>query len=49
MNLRQKFREWRVYSETVAELSRCSDRSLSDLGIRREDIRSVARVRARGF
>ncbi|MBX3568955.1 MAG: DUF1127 domain-containing protein [Rhizobiaceae bacterium] len=49
MTLRRKYREWLVYIETVSQLNRCSDRSLVDLGIKREDIRSVARLKARGF
>ena len=48
MNLQRKYREWRAYLETVSELTRCSDRSLDDLGIRREDIRTIARRKARG-
>ena len=42
MNLGQKYRQWVVYRETVSVLNECSDRSLDDLGIRREDIRAVA-------
>jgi uncharacterized protein YjiS (DUF1127 family) len=47
MNFRQKYREWVVYRDTVDKLTRCSDRSLADLGISREDIRAVARRHAR--
>ena len=47
MNFRQKYREWVVYRDTVDKLARCSDRSLADLGMSREDIRAVARRHAR--
>jgi uncharacterized protein YjiS (DUF1127 family) len=43
MNLIRDYRNWRVYRATVAELGRLSNRQLSDLGIRREDIKLVAR------
>ena len=43
MNIRKSFREWRMYRETVSELSRMSDRELSDLGISRSDIPFVSR------
>jgi uncharacterized protein YjiS (DUF1127 family) len=47
MNLRNTFRQWTTYLHTVEELNRCSDRDLADLGIRRADIRAVARKSAR--
>jgi uncharacterized protein YjiS (DUF1127 family) len=43
MNLIRNFRDWREYRSTVSELSRLSNRSLADLGIKRSDIRAVAR------
>jgi uncharacterized protein YjiS (DUF1127 family) len=43
MNLIRNYRNWRRYRETVSELSRLSNRELSDLGIARNDIRFVAR------
>lgn len=43
MNIRQKYTQWKTYFETVNELKRCSDRSLADVGIRRDEIRAVAR------
>lgn len=43
MNLVKNYRNWRLYRETVSELSRLSNRELADLGITRGDIRSVAR------
>lgn len=47
MTFRQKYREWVFYRDTVDKLARCSDRSLADLGISRDDIRAVARRHAR--
>ena len=38
-----KIRNYIHYLETVAELSRLTDRELDDLGISRYDIESVAR------
>lgn len=38
-----KFSAWRRFRESVRELSRLSDRELSDLGIGRDDIVDVAR------
>lgn len=49
MSLRNKFREWSTYLQTIDELNRCSDRDLADLGIRRSDIRSVARQSTRAL
>ena len=43
MNLIRNYRNWRRYRETVTELSRLSNRELTDLGISRSDIYSVAR------
>ncbi len=43
MNPIRTYRNWRVYRGTVAELSRLSDRQLSDVGIVRSDIHSFAR------
>ncbi len=47
MNIRKSFQEWRTYRNTVNELSRMSDRELSDLGISRGDIPFVSRVAAK--
>ena len=49
MNLRKKYREWTTYLQTVEELNRCSDRDLADLGIRRSDIRTIARQSTRAL
>jgi uncharacterized protein YjiS (DUF1127 family) len=43
MNLIRNYRNWRRYRETVSELSRLSNRELTDLGISRSDIPFVAR------
>ena len=41
--LTSKFKAWLRLRESVRELSRLSDRELSDLGIGRSDILDVAR------
>lgn len=46
MNIRKSYRAWREYRQTVSELSRMSDRELSDLGITRGDIPFVSRRHA---
>ena len=43
MNLIRNYRNWRAYRDTVAELDRLSNRQLHDLGIIRDEIKSVAR------
>jgi len=43
MNLIRNYRNWRRYRDTVSELSRLTNRELSDLGIARGDIPFVAR------
>lgn len=43
MNFRKAYKDWRDYRTTVNELSRMSERELSDLGISRADIPFVAR------
>ena len=43
MNLIRSYSNWRRYRETCNELSRLSQRELSDLGIARADIPSIAR------
>jgi uncharacterized protein YjiS (DUF1127 family) len=42
MNLFRNYRNWRRYRVTVNELSRLSNRELTDLGITRADIEHVA-------
>jgi len=43
MNLVRNFNQWRRFRSTVNELSRLTDRELSDLGITRFEIERVAR------
>lgn len=43
MNLVKSYSAWRKYRETRIALDRLSDRALSDIGVSRRDIRSVAR------
>lgn len=40
------YRNWRKYRQTYNELMRLSERELNDLGIRRMDIRTIARESA---
>lgn len=49
MNLFSKFREWRLYSETVEKLRQCTDKNLADMGIERTQIRVVARRSVRAL
>ena len=42
MNILRNYRNWRRYRDTVNELSRLSNRELTDLGISRCEIESVA-------
>ncbi|AJE47933.1 DUF1127 domain-containing protein [Celeribacter indicus] len=44
----ERYARYRVYRETVAELSGLSDRDLSDLGLSRASIRAVAHTAAYG-
>jgi uncharacterized protein YjiS (DUF1127 family) len=43
MNLLTTYRSWRNWRVAVDELSRLSNRSLADIGIKRRDIRKAAR------
>ena len=43
MNLIANFKQWQRYRRTCNELSRLSNRELTDLGISRGDIPRVAR------
>lgn len=43
MNLIRSLNNWRRYRATYAQLSRLSDRELSDVGLTRFDIESIAR------
>ncbi|MEX0628323.1 MAG: DUF1127 domain-containing protein [Cucumibacter sp.] len=44
MNLIESFRKWSAYRRTVRELEMLGDRELTDLGISRGDIVSLARA-----
>ena len=46
MNIRQKLSQIAAYNRTVRELNLLSNNQLRDLGITREDIKSVARTAA---
>jgi uncharacterized protein YjiS (DUF1127 family) len=46
MNIRQKLSQFAAYNRTVRELNQLSNTQLRDLGITREDIKSVARTAA---
>jgi uncharacterized protein YjiS (DUF1127 family) len=43
MNFIRDFQKWRAYRDTVSQLSRLSQRELSDVGIERGEIKFVAR------
>lgn len=43
MGIKDTFRKWAEYQRTVRELAELDNRSLSDLGINRADIRAIAR------
>ncbi|MBN9249355.1 MAG: DUF1127 domain-containing protein [Mesorhizobium sp. 61-13] len=43
MNLIRNYRNWRAYRDTVNELGRLSNRQLADLGIMRDEIKTIAR------
>lgn len=42
MGIRQSFRRWAAYNQTVRELDSLDNRALADLGISRSDIARVA-------
>lgn len=44
MTIRQKIAEFAAYQRTVRELNSLSARELNDLGITRENIKSIARA-----
>lgn len=41
-NLAERFARYRIYRQTLTELSSLSDRDLDDLGIRRADVYNIA-------
>lgn len=46
MGIRNTFKKWAAYQQTVRELNALDNRSLDDLGINRGDIQSIARDHA---
>jgi uncharacterized protein YjiS (DUF1127 family) len=44
MNVARSLNNWRKYRQTMAELGRMSARELQDFGIKRAEIRNVARA-----
>lgn len=46
MDIRNTFKRWAAYQQTVRELNALDARSLNDLGIARTDIHRVARDHA---
>ena len=49
MGIRQTFKQWAAYQQTVRELAALDNRQLSDLGITRTDIQRIARDHARAI
>ena len=47
MGIRQTFKKWAAYQQTVRELTALDNRQLNDLGITRTDITRIARDHAR--
>jgi uncharacterized protein YjiS (DUF1127 family) len=47
MGIRQTFKKWAAYQQTVRELAALDNRQLNDLGISRADIQKIARDHAR--
>lgn len=46
MGIRNAFRRWNAYQQTIRELNSLDNRSLTDLGIARVDIPRIARAHA---
>jgi uncharacterized protein YjiS (DUF1127 family) len=49
MGIRQTFKKWAAYQQTVRELNALDSRQLNDLGISRADIQKIARDHARSL
>jgi len=49
MGIRQTFKKWQAYQQTVRELASLDNRQLNDLGISRGDIQKIARDHARAL
>jgi len=47
MGIRQTFKKWSAYQQTIRELAALDNRQLNDLGITRGDITKIARAHAR--
>ncbi len=47
MGIRESFKKWQAYQQTVRELAALDNRQLTDLGISRADIQKIAREHAR--
>ena len=47
MTIRQKIAQFAAYQRTVRELNALTGRQLQDLGLTRDDIKSIARANAR--
>jgi uncharacterized protein YjiS (DUF1127 family) len=47
MGIRETFKKWTAYQQTVRELTALDNRQLNDLGITRADIQKIARDNAR--
>ena len=46
MGIRQTFKKWTAYQQTMRELASLDNRQLNDLGISRGDIQRIARTHA---
>ncbi len=49
MGIRETFKKWTAYQQTVRELAALDNRQLNDLGISRSDIQKIARDHARAI
>ena len=49
MGIRETFKKWSAYQQTVRELTSLDNRQLNDLGISRADIQKIARDHARAL
>jgi len=49
MGIRQTFKKWTAYQQTVRELAALDNRQLNDLGISRSEIQKIARDHARAI
>ncbi len=49
MGIRDTFKKWAAYQQTVRELTSLDNRQLNDLGISRTDIQRIARDHAKSL